>query len=234
MNIYILNIKNEISSNKYVNLLNCISTERREKIFKYKKQEDKVRSLFTEVLLRVMINRHSKLKDKEINFKYNKYGKPKLACNFGLEFNISHAGEFIVVVIDMYNVGVDIERCSKIDFLEIAKRFYTEEEYSYILNQEKKDQLYMFYKIWTLKESYVKFIGEGLSFPINTVSFKKDYYGRIALNNKDSDIRFYCYNIDKEYVLSLCTAYRKRELIIEYVDVDNLLGEFQTQQKNIK
>ena len=57
-------------------LENYISKEKREKINKFYKIEDKVRGLYGELLLRKMIIEKLNIKNKDIVFKTSKYGKP--------------------------------------------------------------------------------------------------------------------------------------------------------------
>lgn len=59
-------------------LENYISKEKREKINKFYKIEDKVRGLYGELLLRKMIIEKLNIKNKDIVFKTSKYGKPYL------------------------------------------------------------------------------------------------------------------------------------------------------------
>lgn len=74
-------------------LENYISKEKREKINKFYKIEDKVRGLYGELLLRKMIIEKLNIKNKDIVFKTSKYGKPYLQGFKNLFFNISHSGK---------------------------------------------------------------------------------------------------------------------------------------------
>lgn len=66
----------------------------------------------------------------------------------------------MVCVVHDDTVGVDIESIGPFD-LRLAKELFTEEEYQEVLVNE--DSLAAFYDIWTLKESYIKAVGQGLS-----------------------------------------------------------------------
>lgn len=77
---------------------------------------------------------------------YSKNGKPLLN---GLYFSISNKDNLVVLVISYYNIGVDIEKIINYDE-SIVKKFFTHEEESLVKTN------YDFFRIYTLKESYIK------------------------------------------------------------------------------
>ncbi|MDY6426445.1 MAG: 4'-phosphopantetheinyl transferase superfamily protein, partial [Bacteroidales bacterium] len=91
--------------------------------------------------------------------------------------------------------------------LDIAKRFFTSEEYDLIKSQKTDElQTKMFFRIWTLKESFVKCIGTGLSTPLNEFSIIPDWHGKITLNQtiSNSEYNFVELNLDDGYKYSVC------------------------------
>ncbi len=95
---------------------------------------------------------------------YNEYGKPYL-CGNKFYFNISHSYEYTVLVISDREVGVDIE---KITFKErVIDRVCTLEEKKLIKNSID------FIVMWVKKESYVKYLGVGLSYDLVNVDTLK-------------------------------------------------------------
>ena len=84
----------------------------------------------------------------------------KLLCE-GAHFSISHSGEMIMCALGDTPVGCDIEKAENAPF-EIAERVFVQSERDYIdgaCNGEEKNR--RFFKIWTMKESYIKMTGEG-------------------------------------------------------------------------
>lgn len=63
-------------------------------------------------------------------------------------------------------MGVDVERIRSAD-LKIARRFFTDNEYRYI-TKTGSDIDIRFFEIWTKKEAFIKYIGKGLSIPLNS------------------------------------------------------------------
>lgn len=92
-------------------------------------------------------------------------GKPYFK-DIPIQFSISHSGNMWVCLMARKPVGVDIQEMREIQYLDIAKRFYTQEEIKYV---ELMGQ-YGFFQIWTMKESYIKYLGTGLSEGLNTFS----------------------------------------------------------------
>lgn len=121
---------------------------------------------------------------------YNEYGKPYLKNN-EIYFNLSNSHDYSVCTISNSEVGIDIE---KITFKSnIIDRICTEDEKKLIKNA--KD----FTKIWTKKESYIKYLGIGLSYGLKNVdtltlnnikTYKYDDYYISLCNNNDEDIIF--------------------------------------------
>jgi 4'-phosphopantetheinyl transferase len=60
----------------------------------------------------------------------------------------------------------------------------------------------LFFRIWTLKEAFVKAIGTGIGYPMNTISFA--FSGDEISSNADG-WRFAQFIINETAVVSLCT-----------------------------
>lgn len=89
-------------------------------------------------------------------------GKPVFQNAPEVHFSISHSAGFVVLGFGNRELGVDIERVKRAN-LKVAKRFYTKEEYAYLLETKEEEQGDGFFRIWTGKEAVVKAAGCGLS-----------------------------------------------------------------------
>lgn len=218
MELYACRIPNKIDSEKYNKLMLFIDDKRKERIERFHKKMDAYRSLIADILIRFVICNKNKINNEQITFHCNQYGKPYVRNFEGFHFNLSHSGEWIVCVFDASIVGIDIELIKSID-LKIAKRFFTKEEFEYIINVERKESLVRFYELWTLKESYIKAIGKGLSIPLDSFLIKKDN-NEIKLNNEKNEWFFKQYEIDSYYKLSVCATHNKfpKNIIIKNLD----------------
>ncbi|NMA06597.1 MAG: 4'-phosphopantetheinyl transferase superfamily protein [Ruminococcaceae bacterium] len=103
----------------------------------------------------------------------NNHGKPFFSGRDDLFFSLSHSGDYVGIAFSQNNVGFDIQVHRKQNYNRIAKRFFSSSEYSFV---EQKGEI-AFFDIWSAKESYVKYIGQGLSFGLDNFSVISD--GRI-------------------------------------------------------
>ena len=141
---------------KYLPLL---SDEQQTEIKRYRYEDSKLTRLFAHLLLRNEIKEQTGLTDDQITIRRKAYGKPYLYGHDDFHFPISHSGRQIAIAAGENAVGIDIE-IIKERRMKLAERFFLAEEYQYILDSDDMDEA--FYYIWTRKEAYIKYTGEGL------------------------------------------------------------------------
>lgn len=195
--LYATNINTLTASEYNESLDNIISSRAKEKIGNFKFISDRKRSLCGELLVRYMIA------NKDIVLDVDSNGKPYCKNFPEIHFNISHSGDWVICAICDSPIGVDIEKIGHAD-LQIAKRFFTEYEYRQLLNQET-NRSELFYKLWTLKESYMKYTGKGLLIPLN--SFEFDFIEHnIRLRIPESNmLHFNSLKVFGDYYLAMCS-----------------------------
>jgi 4'-phosphopantetheinyl transferase len=128
----------------------------------------------------------------KLNIVRNQYGKPYLVNYPNVYFNISHTRGAIACAVSDNPVGVDIESIRKIN-LRVVSYFFSQQEKDYILADPKNIDL-RFTEVWTKKEAYLKFIGKGISVPIEVFNVFKVL---------DTNIMINCILLDK-YIISTC------------------------------
>jgi 4'-phosphopantetheinyl transferase len=169
--------------------------------------EDLQRGLLADLLVRKVLIEKRNLSNEEICFSINEYGKPFCNSLDDFHFNVSHSGSWIVCAVDRKPVGIDVEKISTID-LDISKNFFSEEEHSDLLLS--KDPWDYFFTLWSLKESYIKFIGKGLSHPLNSFSMKLSSNSKISIEVENKileDIYFKQYRLDEGYKMAVCSSH---------------------------
>ena len=194
-----LNFQEEFDPYIFESLLNCVSPEKKERLKRFYRREDALRGLFADLLSRHMIRLKTGLRNEEIFFTTNEFGKPFLKDRGDIQFNLSHSGVWVVGVIDHSVVGIDVERVQEID-LDISKNYFSPDEHEDLMS--KGDKFDYFFTLWSLKESYIKILGKGLSHPLNAFSIKFTSPGEIIIKVEGQrilDIFFRQYDIDKAY-----------------------------------
>lgn len=102
---------------------------------------------------------------------YGKEGKPYLKEKPELYFNLSHSGEYVCCAAGDVPVGVDLQKKTAVKE-KIAERFFTAADNQRLSLCRKEEWNDLFFRMWSIKESFVKLTGEGLkqglgSFEIN-------------------------------------------------------------------
>lgn len=164
--IFLVSLNEAFDSELYDFLLSLISCDKKAKLDSYTSYIDKKLGLYSDLLLRIVIHQDLGIKNDDISFDTNIYGKPYLKNNESFHFNIAHTYNMIAVVISNKSVGIDIEKIETVNF-GIAKRFFNEDEIAYIKNDNQEING-RFAEIWTKKEAYLKYLGAGLSKSLNS------------------------------------------------------------------
>lgn len=88
----------------------------------------------------------------------SEHGKPFLP-KVNLDYNVSHSGLLWVCVVSKQQIGIDIQEVREAKYEDIAKRFFTPDEFHYVELWGQEG----FFDIWVRKEAYVKFLGQGFA-----------------------------------------------------------------------
>jgi 4'-phosphopantetheinyl transferase len=124
-----------------------------------------------------------------LRFEYGERGKPALADEPGLHFNLAHADELAVVAVTRLEiVGVDVERLGSIpEALEIARHHFAPSERSRLAFHPPGERAEPFLVCWTRKEAFVKALGDGLSHALDQFEVSLDASERHGLLRIDGD-----------------------------------------------
>ena len=92
------------------------------------------------------------------------YGKPLLSGTPPLCLSKSDSGSYAACAFSESDVGLDLQQMSDSPLLmKIAGRFFTAEESGLLQSLTGADRIHVFYRLWTIKEAYIKLTGLGLS-----------------------------------------------------------------------
>ncbi|MBN7773923.1 4'-phosphopantetheinyl transferase family protein [Clostridium aminobutyricum] len=190
----------------YNDFIQVLPIEKKEHLLRYRFKKDLLLSLLGEILLRYG------LKDmygyyEELEIFYGKHKKPYLKKP-NVFFNISHSGKFTVCALGDSEIGVDIQEKEMRDteeLLTLGTRFFSAKEAQDLSGQfDKKDY---FYQLWTLKESYIKYRGTGLYYPLDSFGFQIKDNDIEYFNSEEMQgaLQFKCFDYRSDYKLAICT-----------------------------
>jgi 4'-phosphopantetheinyl transferase len=223
VDIYAVNIANELETDLYETFFSYVDEMKARRIYRFINRKDKIRTLIGDILIRSAACDHLQISNEEIQYEYNDYGKPRLKDWHQFHFNISHSGDWVVAAIDERPVGIDIERVKSIEYMEIAKRFFSKTEYQWLQTQDAGKRPECFYKLWTLKESYLKIMGAGLSIPLDSFSIVIEKDDDVHINESSDKERYLrLFSIDPNHVMSVCSESNNAASTVVFRNYDEL------------
>ncbi|MEF7613145.1 4'-phosphopantetheinyl transferase superfamily protein [Aquincola sp. MAHUQ-54] len=134
---------------------------------------DRDRHLATRWLVRRVLSHYAPgVPPADWRFADNTWGRPAVAApvpGLPLHFNVSHSADAVLMVVARHEaIGVDVESHRPGDAAGMAELVFSPAERAW-LNAAPPDaeaRVDRFLALWTLKESFVKACGQGLSMPL--------------------------------------------------------------------
>jgi len=153
-----------------------LTPDEHERWVRYRFDKDKHQHLVTRALLRHTLSLYApQLAPADWRFVLNSHGKPAVTnpMELPLQFNLSHTSNSVALAVTLgREIGVDVEKIKTVEQVRgLASRCFTEEENDYLFDGDNESLLWRFFKLWTLKEAYIKACGRGLSISLQALSF---------------------------------------------------------------
>ena len=227
MEIYISRIT-DISNSVIHDLCSLIDDSQSERIMSFIDRKDAIRTLVGDLLIRSIFTEKHDMKKENIIFRRNAYGKPFIISNFDFHYNLSHSGDYVVCAIDDSPIGIDIEEIRNLEHELLSRNYFSESEYNFIKNDDDYVALNNFYTIWTLKESYVKCEGDGLSIPLDSFSIEIDKISNVKIykNNQRLNAWLKLFSLESDYKMAVCSFHKKISDTIINIDMEYLISQF--------
>ncbi len=184
-------------------LYHSVPEYRRQKIDRMRFDKDKRLSLGVGVLLARALHERG-LAQYLDEIAYSEYQKPYLPRYCDVHFNLSHSEERVMCAIGDAEIGCDVEYVNEID-MNIARKFFFDSEYETIASQSSPEARNdVFYRLWTLKESFMKATGLGFNLPLNAFCIKLDSNIRVEHHVDDAAYTFAEFSIENNYKYACC------------------------------
>ena len=99
--------------------------------------------------------------------------RPFVTSRDGLDFNLSNTPWLVACAVSTGRVGLDVELLARgDDVLEVASWCFSDEELDGLFALPIVERRVRAVELWTLKESYVKALGDGISAPLRAITFR--------------------------------------------------------------
>lgn len=227
--IYMLHLAKKTEEEIFRNLFSVVSEERKQRIRKFRFRQDAERALFAEALVQYVISVRFRKSYPQYRFDCNCYGKPFVQGHPEWQFNVSHAGKWVVCGFSAGDIGVDVEQIVPVE-IELPEYAFSPGEYARLRALEAGKLQEAFFDLWTLKESYVKYRGLGLSLPLNQFEILSDGEKAVLLPSGTEPPCFFRKDIGPGYKLAVCTT-EKEEPAVNYITVRQIWDELCGQRK---
>ncbi|MBA8306099.1 4'-phosphopantetheinyl transferase [Klebsiella michiganensis] len=164
------------------NFLHYLNEEETKRYHQFHFVSDKEVYILSRILLKTALTRYQPdVSLQSWQFSTNKYGKPFIVfpqLTKTVFFNLSHTTDTVAIAISSHcELGIDIEKIRDLgssyqaSYLNISQHFFTSQEATDIDSLPPYEGQLLFWKIWTLKEAYIKYRGKGLSLGLDCIEF---------------------------------------------------------------
>ena len=158
-----------LSDDAFNLLLEQVDSSITHSLLKQRNKQVAITRLFTHLLLKFTLATEYELDLKRMIMHHDNNAKPFFSDENAPHFSLSHSGRVGVCALHDNPIGVDVEKKKPITDA-LAKRIMSNDEFSTYLTSTEKIEY--FFKIWTLKESYLKLSGQGITRNLSDISFK--------------------------------------------------------------
>ena len=172
-----------VSEGTISELLPLVSDQRREEALKYKHLFGQFACLKSYVMLRELLEQQGL--SHPFIFVHNEHGKPFLKDHPEVHFNLSHCPGAALCVVAPAPVGCDIEAVPRRLDMELCAHVCSDAEISAILAHPAP--ALAFIRLWTRKEAFLKYTGEGLSGNLKELLLHPDAQAGRFISEASSD-----------------------------------------------
>lgn len=205
----------------------CLSEDEHIKAQRFHFTLHRQRYIIGKAVVRHVLARYLDNDPAELRFQYGPFGKPELKRHgkIATHFNTTHAGDLLICAVGNTPLGVDLEPVAlPLESKAIARMYFTPSEVEKLRVLPLPDQPLAFTRCWTRKEAFIKAIGAGLSYPLDSfeVTFAAhepagllrvqdndittsqwsileintwpDYVGAIAIKYSKPKLRYFCFD----------------------------------------
>lgn len=205
LKVYYLKISDNNSISEQF-LFSKIEASTQKEIKAITKEQIRHQKCLGEAMSRELIESLWQLRPEDYSIKRTEHGKPYVQGEVAVFYNLSHSGDYLICAFSDQEVGIDIQQIKK-EKPQLVERYFHPNE---ILNWQRTpliERKLLFYRYWAAKESFLKYIGTGLSGSLSSfeILFTND-----GMQVKKAELQKQPYlwslEIDPDYQCCLCAA----------------------------
>jgi 4'-phosphopantetheinyl transferase len=151
-------------------LWKTLAADEQAKADRFRFDRDRRRAIVRRAAMRQILATYVGCRAGELNFAYERQGKPALAEEFSdsaVQFNLSFSGELALCAVGRAPLGIDVEFERQVENAAlVAKHFFTSAEIAWQDSADEPNRVFLHH--WTRKEALIKATGSGLSVPLNS------------------------------------------------------------------
>jgi 4'-phosphopantetheinyl transferase len=172
--------------------LGILDAEERERAGSFRFDHDRTDFIAAHALLRRMLASHLLRPAPQWRFCVGEFGKPRIAEQFRLpdvDVSLAHTRGLVAAALVTHGtIGVDVEKIdpAKADFA-VAHNYFAPAEIEILGTTVASERATCFFRLWTLKEAYLKAIGTGLGTPLFSFAFTLEPIGIDFLRGAGDD-----------------------------------------------
>jgi len=160
--------------------IDMLCEQEMQRYYRFRLESDRQQHVVSHALLRMALSRVTggEVDPRSWRFTEDSRGKPVIAPMSGLpslNFNLSHSGSVAAIAISSTcPLGVDIEPVVQSPDTDILDSILSTGELAYLNSRPALLRQLDFVRLWTLKESYSKLLGRGLSLDFSSFEIMLD------------------------------------------------------------
>lgn len=226
LSITAVRIHSEMKWDDYKHLVSMVSKERQARVSRLRFDIDRICSMLGEIVARKCISEARGIPLESIEFQIGTHGKPYVHLEKPLSFNWSHSGDWILFAMDSEQVGIDVENVRPVNEMDLASNFFDPLEVIQLEEMNSIERKRYFFKLWSLKESYIKWKGTGLSIKLNSFRFIYNEQNVLLFSNNYGDICYFqTIHLDSDHFATVCMSRNDgQKSLIKKVEVDKFLN----------
>lgn len=207
---YCIDIR-QFNEETYMHTYEELSPYRRQKIALLKHEQDKKRSIGAAAALDHALLEYG-LRERMMEYEFGRHGKPYLRDYPEIFFSLSHSGDYAICSIGRKPIGNDIEKVRE-GRLQVAQRFFSIQETAWVYRAEgRREQEDRMFRLWTMKESFLKVTGMGMSLALDSFTIESKRDGNFFVEHNINEKMYYLkeynkwmYRLDDGYKLAVCS-----------------------------